>query len=213
MPKLKDVINDLVASYGLRESISEKEYQEILADYNRQEYGKCVAKIRNHFKLSMVKIVVKYAENSEEIFKLGTVESKKNAKKNIESLKQASREGYANAGMIPMGIMIPSDMPLYGTPDFYRLQLVLWIDRNIFRRPFDLFLESVAHEMSHVLLDSTRNPWRESEKATDTLVLIRGFMEVSERLCAIGVSYLTPLEVSGICKFLREKQKEQERGG
>jgi len=210
MPKIKDVIDELVASFGLRENISEKEYQAMLVDYNQRAYVKCVAKIRNLFKLSMVKIVIRYAENSEEIFNYMTNDGKKGMRKNIESLKQSLGEGYQKASMIPMGILIPPNIPIYGTPNFHRLQLRLLINRNIFKKSFDMFIVGVAHEMSHVLLDSTYNPWHESEKATDILVLIHGFMEVSERICANdGVDYLTPREVTGICKYLREKQQER----
>ncbi|MFA6383480.1 MAG: hypothetical protein WCX17_03585 [Parcubacteria group bacterium] len=205
MPKIKEVVDDLVASYGLRENISEKEYGEILADYNRQAYGKCVAKIRNLFKLSMVKFIITYVDSDEASRWISL--SHKN------DLLTANPHLSHNAEVV-MRVEIPENMPLYGTSAFSRLAIKLDINKNDLSRPFDVFLLDVAHEMAHIVLYSTRNPWRYSEKATDIFVLLKGFVDINERAHAIGLkSYLSPDEVRGISWHIRKKQEKQGKRG
>lgn len=201
MPKIKDVIDDLIRSYELRENISEKEYQEMLVLYNQKEFGKCVARIRRFFKLSMVKFHIAYVDSNEASQWVSL--SHKNDLKTMNPHLSHRAEAV-------MRVEIPENMPSYGTSAFSRLAIKLDINKNDLSRPFEVFILDVAHEMAHIVLHSTCNPWRHSEKATDMFVLLQGFIDVNERACAMGLeSYLSSDEVRGISWYIREKQQEK----
>jgi hypothetical protein len=202
MPKLKDVINDLIACYGLRENISQKEYLEILDFYNQGEHGKCVAMVRKHFKLSMVKFHVFYVDKNDA--------TSKKARELNGKKRQTSNSHLTNFAEPVMWVNASDNIPLYGTKDFSQLTLILKIRKDMLSFPFDFFLLSLSHEMAHVVLYSTRNLWRHSEKATDILTLTQGFLDVQERVSNMGlVSYLSPTEVTGIISFIRKKRQEK----
>jgi len=54
-------------------------------------------------------------------------------------------------------IKIPPDMPYYGTPDFRALKMDMFILKSFRdKSTWDEFAIVVAHELSHVILDSNR---------------------------------------------------------
>jgi hypothetical protein len=206
MPKLKDVIEDLITSYGLRKCISSREYECMYHDFLLKEYGQCVRRIKKFFNLKMVEVRILYVSNEEM----------------LESLSEQERreiELYKNTRMLlspdtkdlwsPMRISIPENIPLYGAKEFRGLSVVLRINTAHMDKSFDNFLVDAAHEMSHILMHATRNRWQHSEKAVDILLMLQGFMEVNERVYESGIhSYLTPAEVRGICDYVRKRGLE-----
>lgn len=73
-------------------------------------------------------------------------------------------------------IKIPPDMPYYGTPDFKALKMNMFILKS-FRdaSTWDEFTIVVAHELSHVVLDSITHPLRDQEEAVDLTAMLLGF--------------------------------------
>lgn len=209
MPKLRDVINELIMDLGLRENISNDKYQNMLTAFNRRDYASCVAQVRNIFKLSMVKVRIVYVDDID--FLRGV--SVKNM--DVIKLREASKIAASlRVQVVPnkrtiMQVKMPPRMPVYGSVAFSSLTIVLKIKKSIFCESFDKFLIGIAHEMAHVILYAKYNPWRKSEKATDILVLLWGFMDVVERVFACGSRfYLSAEEFRGICRFIRDKKKK-----
>lgn len=112
-------------------------------------------------------------------------------------------------------IRLPNDMPTYGTQAFKDLKLDMFI-----LRPFahqsrcHEFIAVVAHEFSHVVLESIGHPLRTEEKAVDLTAMLLGF-SYSYRLAAHAVrtypgnvvetsriGYLTEDELNAACRIL-----------
>ena len=75
-------------------------------------------------------------------------------------------------------VNLPLDnMPFFGTPEFNKLTIPIHFRQSIIY-PHEGFIYTMAHELSHIVLHSTRNPLRHSEKATDLFVILSGFGQV-----------------------------------
>jgi hypothetical protein len=73
-------------------------------------------------------------------------------------------------------IMLPEKMPHYGTSAFKKLQLDIFILKSTRdKSTYDEFAITVAHELSHVVLESIEHPLRNEEKAVDLTAMILGF--------------------------------------
>jgi hypothetical protein len=73
-------------------------------------------------------------------------------------------------------INLPGKMPYYGTAAFKDLKLDIFIMKSFAQtKPYDQFAMAVAHELSHVVLESIEHPLRKEEKAVDLTAMILGF--------------------------------------
>jgi hypothetical protein len=70
----------------------------------------------------------------------------------------------------------PAKMPYYGTPAFADLTLDLFLLKDFAQTAsYDQFAITIAHELSHVVLDSVEHPLRREEKAVDLTAMLLGF--------------------------------------
>jgi hypothetical protein len=143
---------------------------------------------------------------------------------NIEAIKfqvvwvpdgAAQEGGMKNA---PAWIEMPRDMPFYRSKEFSEMTIRIYFRRSFFRQSYDRAVQSVAHELSHVVLESIRHPLRKCEKAVDITAMLLGFSRLYEVACykeqRIGnmlhsesLGYLTREEVRLINQILVEKPK------
>jgi hypothetical protein len=75
--------------------------------------------------------------------------------------------GAANKGEhkdSPAWIELPLDMPHYGTQAFKELTIKMFFRKEFFEQAYDEAAAAVAHELSHIVLESTRHPLRSCEK-------------------------------------------------
>jgi hypothetical protein len=81
-------------------------------------------------------------------------------------------------------IRLPNDMPKYGTQAFKDLKLDMFILKSFAHQSrCHEFIVVVAHEFSHVVLESIGHPLRTDEKAVDLTAMLLGF-SYSYRLAA-----------------------------
>jgi hypothetical protein len=67
-------------------------------------------------------------------------------------------------------------MPAYGTNAFKELRLDLYLRRSfLLQSSYDEIAIAIAHELSHVALDSIHHPLRGCEKAVDLTAMLLGF--------------------------------------
>ena len=82
---------------------------------------------------------------------------------------------------VPAWVETPKNMPFYGSKEFRELTITMTI-----RKPFmasstyDRAAIVVAHEFSHVVLNSIRHPLRNCEKAVDLTAMLLGFSALYE---------------------------------
>jgi hypothetical protein len=88
-------------------------------------------------------------------------------------------EGAAETGGTkgaPAWISVPKEMPAYGTKAFKELRLDLYLRRSFLQQSsHDQIAIAIAHELSHVVLDSIQHPLRGCEKAVDLTAMLLGF--------------------------------------
>jgi hypothetical protein len=73
-------------------------------------------------------------------------------------------------------LSLPVPFPPYGSSGFKRMTVPIFIRKWALQLPAETFVFILSHEMAHVLLYATANPYCESEIATDIFAaLILGF--------------------------------------
>ena len=84
----------------------------------------------------------------------------------------------------PAWIRLPKHIPTYGTQEFKDLKLDMFILKSFAHQSrCHEFIVVVAHEFSHVVLESIEHPLRADEKAVDLTAMLLGF-SYSYRLAA-----------------------------
>jgi hypothetical protein len=79
----------------------------------------------------------------------------------------------------PAWIELPLNMPFYGTKAFRELKLTMFIRKSfLVESKYDQAAIVVAHELSHVVLESIRHPLRGCEKAVDLTAMLLGFRQL-----------------------------------
>jgi hypothetical protein len=108
----------------------------------------------------------------------------------------------------PAWIQLPPNMPFYGSKAFRELKITMFIRKSFLEESkFDQAAIAIAHELSHVVLESIGHPLRGCEKAVDLTAMLLGFCRLyatgsykeersrnSTRYRTLG--YLSPEEVA-----------------
>jgi hypothetical protein len=115
----------------------------------------------------------------------------------------------------PAWIERPQNMPYYGTPAFKEITAHMFIRKDFARTTtYAQFAIAVAHEFSHVILDSINHSLRKEEKAVDLTAMLLGFGYLyrigahTRRLVGYNLyrdsdlGYLTVEEVNAAAKML-----------
>lgn len=127
-------------------------------------------------------------------------------------------------------VVLPSELPAFGSKEFQDTTINMYFRKSFFQQSYDRAAMVVAHELSHVVLESIRHPLRRCEKAVDLTAMLLGFSRIWELAAhkeeQIGntiktstLGYLTPEEISYAARLLAEQQPqskpaaESPRGG
>jgi hypothetical protein len=115
----------------------------------------------------------------------------------------------------PAWITVPENMPYYGTPAFRELKLDVSILKSFAANStYQEFAITVAHELSHVVLDSIKHPLRREEKAVDLTAMLLGFSYLyrtaahsvkrvdSHTIRTTKLGYLSPDELEAASRIL-----------
>ncbi len=115
----------------------------------------------------------------------------------------------------PAWIRLPEKMPSYGTPAFKELKLDMFVMKSFAEtKSYDQFAMVIAHELSHVVLESIKHPLRKEEKAVDLTAMILGFSYLyrtaAHTVRQVGynqmqhsqIGYLSKRELSAACRIL-----------
>lgn len=89
------------------------------------------------------------------------------------------RVGLINSGGSenhPASVEMPNPMPLYGTHEFKRTLITMYIRKSFLNRcTFAAAARAISHELSHIILDSIGHPLKQSEEAVDLTSMILGY--------------------------------------
>src|SRR5208337_16502 len=88
-------------------------------------------------------------------------------------------DGAASQGAAkdaPAWIRLPPTLPPYGSQAFREMTLTMCIRKSFLRdSTYDQAAILIAHELSHVVLESIAHPLRKVEKAVDLTAMLLGF--------------------------------------
>jgi predicted SprT family Zn-dependent metalloprotease len=80
----------------------------------------------------------------------------------------------------------PQEMPYYGTPEFKKIKVDMFIRKSFAKtETYDRFAMVVAHEFSHIVLDSINHPLRHEEKAH---ILLAGSVSTNSNTAGSAIS-------------------------
>lgn len=89
----------------------------------------------------------------------------------------------------PAWIIIPRQIPMYGTEAFKRTTLTIFFRKSFIRcEPFECVIGVIAHELSHIVLSGLNHPLKWDERAVDLTAMVLGYryfiprMEYTSRL-------------------------------
>jgi hypothetical protein len=90
--------------------------------------------------------------------------------------------GWVNSGgpkgmdEAPAWVQMPAKMPPYGTTAFKKMTIKMFLRKSFLEQStYQKAAIAIAHELSHVVLDSIGHPLRKEEKAVDLTAMILGF--------------------------------------
>jgi hypothetical protein len=90
--------------------------------------------------------------------------------------------GWVNSGgpsefdNAPAWVQRPDPMPRYGTATFRDITIKMFLRRSFLAESnYAQIAIAIAHELSHVVLDSIQHPLRKEEKAVDLTAMLLGF--------------------------------------
>ena len=107
----------------------------------------------------------------------------------------------------PAWIQLPPNMPFYGSEAFRGLKITMFLRKSFLEQSkYDQAAIAIAHELSHVVLESIGHPLRGCEKAVDLTAMLLGFRQLyasgsykeersGDRTRSQKLGYLSPEEV------------------
>ncbi len=114
-------------------------------------------------------------------------------------------------------------MPPYGSEAFRQLRIDIFLRRSFLEQsPFDEVSIGIAHELSHLVLDSIKHPLRRCEKAVDLTAMMLGFrclfgtgtykeIQLQNHMEVRQQGYLSPEEVRQADRIIQEYQDTPRR--
>ena len=118
----------------------------------------------------------------------------------------------------PAWIRLPSEMPPYGSEAFRQLRIDIFLRKSFLEQsPFDEVSMGIAHELSHLVLDSIKHPLRRCEKAVDLTAMMLGFrclfatctckeIQLKDHIEVRQQGYLSPEEVRRADRIIEQYQ-------
>jgi hypothetical protein len=112
--------------------------------------------------------------------------------------------GWVNSGgskemtHAPAWVEMPVSMPYYGTAEFKELSIKVFIRKDFLENRYDKVAIAIAHELSHIVLDSIHHPLRREEKAVDLTAMLLGFSRlymIAAHTSKSKLGYLTLAEL------------------
>lgn len=89
------------------------------------------------------------------------------------------RIGYVESGGRKDSIawvILPSPMPPFGSKELKETRITVYVRKSTIRdSPFEILVSVLAHEMSHILLDSVGHRLRRQEEAVDLTAMLFGY--------------------------------------
>lgn len=120
--------------------------------------------------------------------------------------------GWVNSGgpkeiaKAPAWVEMPANMPFYGSSEYKTLSIRMFLRKEFLEtNSYDKVAIAIAHELSHIVLDSIHHPLRKEEKAVDLTAMLLGFSRLYMNAAHTSkgtLGYLTSSELSAAARIL-----------
>jgi len=172
---IKEVIINLSCLVGIKENIS---YDSLNTPFRRGNIRECIALIANHLKLP-VEINLFYVSPSDypSNFPSYYSSSQTNEQKFTSSqLVKTNAQGKGVEAIVAQ-VSPRGSLPMYGSSTLVNFPIDVKISKNITKYPHT-FITLMAHELSHILLQSLQPTEKENEVQVDITPMLLGFKEI-----------------------------------
>lgn len=154
--EIKNIIDEIERTFGIKDEIDVSQLNELLENKKIKEVVEMIGK-----QLGLpVGLNVQLTDNFE--------------------TRQLATTYASVVESIAAQVLIPGNLPFYGTKELANYPITVKISPNCFQHPKSLFMV-LAHELSHVLLHSIRYKEKDNEIYTDILAMILGFLSVYDK--------------------------------
>ncbi|MGJ5036715.1 hypothetical protein ACQR13_21635 [Bradyrhizobium sp. HKCCYLRH3059] len=102
--------------------------------------------------------------------------------RNSMKLELRVRVGLVSSGgpsKAPAWVSRPVPMPSFGTPEFRQTTATIYLRRSFLQQSSCAVVTmAIAHELAHLVLDSTSHPLHGSEQAVDLTAMLLGYRDI-----------------------------------
>jgi prefoldin subunit 5 len=160
----ENAIDSLVNTFGIAEPVDAKHLVKLIKN---KKYEECLREIVKQYSLPIsfkIKIVPRGYKKSHNYFKTSGLAKTDESGKGKES--------------ITAQVSIPPNLPIFGDPKLKGFKVDIVIGEECSDHP-EAFIFIVAHEVSHLLLETLRHPEKHNEIYADLVPLTLGFAEIA----------------------------------
>lgn len=168
-------IKQLIDLLGIRKNIPEQTLEKLRTMYQNRQTSKCVAEVKSLLRLDLT-IKIGYLNTKPDAASLIKLIIEHYPELKYEKVDLAYiKEQLDKAAAFAVN---PPYLPMYGSPEFYSLKILMFIFRWFMNNSFETFIYCIAHELTHIVLRAIRHPLQNSEVAVDLTAMILGFSDV-----------------------------------
>ena len=153
-------IDDIVSHVGMNKKLEEGV---IFREFRKTNITTCIEYVANYLNLP-IKVNLTYIPSDH----------------NIDGHDSAFAGNSSAAQRIAAQVMIPPDLPLYGSSQFQGFPITVKVTDNCFDYP-ETFFCIMAHELSHVVLHSLWHREKNNEIYTDLTAMVLGFSDIMKK--------------------------------
>lgn len=161
---INNAVEELVDFLGIRDSVSA---EKVRIPYSRGETKECIKDIANCLGLpitiNLSYVSKNYTPNDSNSF-------------HSQHLVKTDYRGRGTEGIVAQ-VLIPGNLPMYGTPSFNGLPIDVRVSENCIEYP-RVFMAIMAHELSHIVLHSLFHKNKDNEFYTDLTAMVLGFSDI-----------------------------------
>jgi len=193
---ISTALDELVTCFGVKEELP---FQDLLALLRKKDTQGCVQEIASWLGLP-IRIRLSYVPKD---FRPGSAN-----RFQTSALARTDWTGHGVEG-ITAQVTIPPNLPMFGTSALQGYPIQVRVSESHHEQP-ETFVAVMAHELSHVLLDSLCHSKKDSELHTDLVPIILGFRDVVQRGRKLVTTtqtttygYLTDSQFNFACSHVR----------
>lgn len=165
---INNAVDEIISLVGIKRQLDEGV---VFHEFRLGNIKTCIEYIANHLNLPIV-INLSYVSSD------FTVKDNENRFASQDLV--GTEKGGRGTDYIAAQVSIPSQLPLYGSPQFKGLPFNVKVSKSCLKYP-ETFIGIMAHELSHVVLHSLWHKEKNNEIYTDLTAMTLGFADIMKK--------------------------------